>query len=66
DPAVVDSENLFEMPGGTGTARPQAFIVPQPHQREGRDRRDSRSMAFNNKNGKKRKKGRQEPQQPPQ
>jgi hypothetical protein len=69
DPAVVDSENLFEMPGGA--ARPQAFIVPQPQQREGRDRREGRDnregrSGFGNKNGKKRKKGRQEPQQPPQ
>jgi hypothetical protein len=69
DPAVVDSENLFEMPGGTG--RTQAFIVPQPQQREGRDRREGRDNregrgGFGNKGGKKRKKGRQEPQQPPQ
>ncbi|WP_051719129.1 DUF4290 domain-containing protein [Hymenobacter sp. IS2118] len=76
DPAVVDSDNLFEMPAGTGATK--AFIVPQPQQREGRDRRegrdnregrdrDSRGNGFGNKNGKKRKKGRsQEPQQPPQ
>ena len=67
DPAVVDSENLFEMPGGTG--RPQPFIVPQPQQRdrrEGRDNREGRNGGFGNKGGKKRKKGRQEPQQPPQ
>ena len=71
DPAVVDSENLFEMP--TGTGRTPAFIVPQPQQREGRDRRegrdnrDGRSTGFGGKGGKKRKKGgRQEPQQPPQ
>jgi hypothetical protein len=68
DPAVVDTEGLFEMPVGTG--RTPAFIVPQPQQREGRDRRDNRegrSNNFGNKNGKKRKKGRsQEPQQPPQ
>ncbi|MBO2009263.1 DUF4290 domain-containing protein [Hymenobacter negativus] len=69
DPAVVDAENLFEMPVGTGRA--PAFIVPQPQQRdrrEGRDNRDGRSNnSFGNKNGKKRKKGRsQEPQQPPQ
>ena len=73
DPALVDSENLFEMPQVTGTAK--AFIVPQPAQatqqrdrREGRDR-DGRGngSAFGGKNGKKRKKGRsQEPQQPPQ
>ena len=78
DPAVVDSENLFEMPAGTGaaTGAPKAFIVPQPQQREGqnRDRREGRDhdnrgngSSFGNKNGKKRKKGRsQEPQQPPQ
>lgn len=71
DPAVVDSENLFEMPAGTGRA--PAFIVPQPQQREGRDRREGRDNregrgnGFGGKNGKKRKKGRsQEPQQPPQ
>ncbi|MBF9220759.1 DUF4290 domain-containing protein [Hymenobacter ruricola] len=71
DPAVVDAENLFEMPAGTG--RTPAFIVPQPaQQREGRDRRDGRDNrgngnGFGGKNGKKRKKGRsQEPQQPPQ
>ena len=69
DPAVVDAENLFEMPEGTGATK--AFIVPQPQQREGRDRRDrdrdGRSTTFGGKNGKKRKKGRsQEPQQPPQ
>jgi len=71
DPALVDSENLFEMPVGTG--RTPAFIVPQPQPREGRDRREgretreSRGNGFGNKNGKKRKKGRsQEPQQPPQ
>ena len=73
DPALVDSENLFEMPPVTGTTK--AFIVPQPSQptqqrdrREGRDR-DGRGngSAFGGKNGKKRKKGRsQEPQQPPQ
>ncbi|WP_310395893.1 DUF4290 domain-containing protein [Hymenobacter sp.] len=72
DPAVVDSENLFEM----GPGRTPAFVVPQPQQREpqsrdrreGRDSREGRSNgnAFGNKNGKKRKKGRQEPQQPPQ
>ena len=70
DAALVDSENLFEMPAGTGRA--PAFIVPQPQQREGRDRRegrdnrDGRNGNFGNKGGKKRKKGRQEPQQPPQ
>jgi hypothetical protein len=70
DPAVVDAENLFEMPVGTG--RTPAFIVPQPQQqqrdrRDGRDNRDGRNNGFGNKNGKKRKKGRsQEPQQPPQ
>jgi hypothetical protein len=68
DPALVDAENLFEMPAGTG--RTPAFIVPQPQQRdrrEGRDNRDGRNNGFGNKNGKKRKKGRsQEPQQPPQ
>ena len=71
DPAIVDSENLFEMP--TGTGRTPAFIVPQPQQREardrreGRDNREGRGNGFGNKNGKKRKKGRsQEPQQPPQ
>ncbi|MCC3152387.1 DUF4290 domain-containing protein [Hymenobacter sp. BT770] len=70
DPAVVDSESLFEMPAGTG--RTPVFIVPQPQQREGRDRRESRDNrdgrngGFGNKGGKKRKKGRQEPQQPPQ
>ena len=79
DPAVVDSDNLFEMPVGVGTGRPAAFIVPpqpQPAQqrdrREGRDNRDGRSNGSSNgssfgKGGKKRKKGgRQEPQQPPQ
>ena len=69
DPAVVDSENLFEMPATTG--RTPAFVVPQLQQREARrDNRDGRntgSNGFGNKNGKKRKKGRsQEPQQPPQ
>ena len=71
DPAVVDADNLFEMPAVPG-ARPAAFIVPQPAQqrdrREGRDNRESRGTgnAFG-KGGKKRKKGgRQEPQQPPQ
>jgi hypothetical protein len=71
DPAVVDAENLFEMPAGTG--RTPAFIVPQPtQQREGRDRREGRDNrgngnGFGGKGGKKRKKGRsQEPQQPPQ
>ena len=71
DPALVDSENLFEMPVGAG--RTPALIVAQPQpqaqQREGRDRRDGREgrSGFGNKNGKKRKKGRsQEPQQPPQ
>ena len=76
DPAVVDSENLFEMPAGTGAGigAAKAFIVPQPQQREGQNRdrrdgrdRDTRGTGFGNKNGKKRKKGRsQEPQQPPQ
>ena len=78
DSALVDSENLFEMPAGTaGTAAPSrtpAFIVPQPQAREGQNRdrregrdRDGRNNGFGNKNGKKRKKGRsQEPQQPPQ
>ncbi|HEX8505417.1 MAG TPA: DUF4290 domain-containing protein [Hymenobacter sp.] len=74
DPAVVDSEGLFEtvvVPGRT-----PAFIVPQPQPREGRDRREGRDNregregrgnGFGGKNGKKRKKGRsQEPQQPPQ
>lgn len=73
DPALVDAENLFEMPASTG--RTPAFIVPQPQQRENRDRREGRENrdgrssngSFGNKNGKKRKKGRsQEPQQPPQ
>ena len=71
DPAVVDAENLFEMPAGTGATK--AFIVPQPQpqqqreRREGRDNREGRNNSFGNKNGKKRKKGRsQEPQQPPQ
>ena len=70
DPAVVDSDNLFEMPAST--SRTPAFVVPQPAPREGRDRREGRdsregrSNGFGNKNGKKRKKGRQEPQQPPQ
>jgi len=67
DPAVVDSENLFEMPAGTGRA--PAFVVPQPQppqRREGRDNREVRGNGFGNKGGKKRKKGRQEPQQPPQ
>ena len=70
DAALIDSENLFEMPAGTG--RTPAFIVPQPQQRDGRDRRegrenrDGRNGGFGNKGGKKRKKGRQEPQQPPQ
>ncbi len=74
DPALVDSENLFEMAPG----RAPAFIVPQPVAREGRDRREGgrdnregrenrgNGNGFGNKNGKKRKKGRQEPQQPPQ
>ena len=78
DSALIDSENLFEMPAGTaGTAAPSrtpAFIVPQPQAREGQNRdrregrdRDGRNNGFGNKNGKKRKKGRsQEPQQPPQ
>ncbi|HEX8329259.1 MAG TPA: DUF4290 domain-containing protein [Hymenobacter sp.] len=68
DPAAVDSENLFEMPGGT--ARTAPFIVPQPQQRERRDNREGREgrgNGFGGKSGKKRKKGgRQEPQQPPQ
>ncbi|GAB2872442.1 DUF4290 domain-containing protein [Hymenobacter ruber] len=72
DPAVVDSENLFEMPAAPAGTKP--FIVPQPQQREGQNRdrregrdRDNRGNGFGNKNGKKRKKGRsQEPQQPPQ
>jgi hypothetical protein len=74
DPAVVDSENLFEMPGVPAGTKP--FIVPQPQQRDRRDRerdrerdRDGRDRGngFGGKNGKKRKKGRsQEPQQPPQ
>ncbi|MBD2720873.1 DUF4290 domain-containing protein [Hymenobacter armeniacus] len=64
DPAVVDAENLFEMPVG----RTPAFIVPQPsQQRDRREGRDNRGNGFGGKNGKKRKKGRsQEPQQPPQ
>ncbi|WP_210516171.1 DUF4290 domain-containing protein [Hymenobacter terricola] len=73
DPAVVDSENLFEMAPG----RTPAIVVSQPvaregqgqgrDRREGRDNREGRSSSFSNKNGKKRKKGgRQEPQQPPQ
>ena len=75
DAALVDSENLFEMPAGVvAPGRTPAFIVPQPQQREGQSRdrregrdRDGRSNGFGNKNGKKRKKGRsQEPQQPPQ
>ena len=75
DPAVVDNENLFEMPGSAGSTK--AFVVPQPQQRDGQSRerregregrdRDGRGNGFGNKNGKKRKKGRsQEPQQPPQ
>ena len=42
DADLVDSENLFEMP--TGVARPAAFIVPQPPQRDtqSRDRREGR------------------------
>jgi hypothetical protein len=75
DPALVDSQDLFEMPN---TGRTPAFIVPQPTAREGRDRpnregregRDRDRQGGNtggNKNGKKRKKGRsQEAQQPPQ
>ena len=74
DAAVVDNENLFEMPVSTGAAATKAFIVPQPQQRESQNRdrregrdRDNRGNGFGNKNGKKRKKGRsQEPQQPPQ
>ena len=73
DPAVVDSDSLFEMPAVAGP-RPAAFIVPQPAQqrdrREGRDNREGRGNGSGNafgKGGKKRKKGgRQEPQQPPQ
>ena len=73
DPAVVDSDNLFEMPAVPG-GRPAPFIVPQPTQqrdrREGRDNREGRTSGNGNgfgKGGKKRKKGgRQEPQQPPQ
>ena len=77
DTALVDSENLFEMPAAPAGTKP--FVVPQPVQRDGqsRDRREGREgrdrdnrdrgNAFGNKNGKKRKKGRsQEPQQPPQ
>ena len=76
DPALVDSDDLFEMPMGTG--RTPAVVVPQSaaresrENREGRDRREGREnrnggASFGNKNGKKRKKGRsQEPQQPPQ
>ena len=77
DAAVVDSENLFEMPAAPVGTKP--FIVPQPAQRDpqSRDRREGREgrdrenrgngNGFGNKNGKKRKKGRsQEPQQPPQ
>ena len=74
DASLVDSENLFEMPGAPAGTKP--FIVPQPQQRDGqgRDRREGRERenrdrgnGFGNKNGKKRKKGRsQEPQQPPQ
>ena len=76
DAALVDSENLFEMP--TAPAGTKPFIVPQPVQRDtqSRDRREGpsrdrdnrdRGNGFGNKNGKKRKKGRsQEPQQPPQ
>jgi hypothetical protein len=68
DPALVDSEGLFEMPVSTG--RTPAFIVPQPQPQQQRERRDNRGNggnSFGNKNGKKRKKGRsQEPQQPPQ
>ena len=70
DPALVDSENLFEMPAAPAGTR-AAFVVPQPPQqqrdrREGRDR-EGRGNAFGGKGGKKRKKGgRQEPQQPPQ
>ena len=74
DAALVDTENLFEMPVGSGTGAAKPFIVPQPQQRDGqsRDRREGRDNrergnGFGNKNGKKRKKGRsQEPQQPPQ
>lgn len=71
DPAVVDSENLFDL----GPGQAPAFVAAPPGAREGRDRRESRegrdgregrSSSFGNKGGKKRKKGRQEPQQPPQ
>ena len=74
DAALVDSENLFEMPAAPAGTKP--FIVPQPVQRDGpsRERREGRDRdnrdrgnGFGSKNGKKRKKGRsQEPQQPPQ
>jgi hypothetical protein len=71
DPALVDSQNLFEMPN---TGRTPAFIVPQPAQREGRNRegRENREGRDRERQGgggnkKKRKKGRsQEAQQPPQ
>ena len=74
DPALVDSENLFEMPAAPAGAKPFIVPQPQPQQREGQNRdrregrdRDNRGNGFGNKNGKKRKKGRsQEPQQPPQ
>ena len=74
DPALVDSEDLFEMPVAPAGTKPAIVPQPQPQQREapnrdrreGRDR-DNRGASFGNKNGKKRKKGRsQEPQQPPQ
>ena len=81
DAALVDSENLFEMPAGAGSSAAKAFIVPQSPQRdtqsrdrrEGRDReggresrdRDSRGNGFGNKNGKKRKKGRSQEPQQP-
>lgn len=65
DPALVDSQNLFEMPN---TGRTPAFIVPQPSQpREGRQRDGGNREGRDRQGKKKRKKGRgQEAQQPPQ
>lgn len=74
DPTLVNSQDLFEMPN---TGRTPAFIVPQPTQREGRNRdgrenregrdRDRQGGGGGNGNKKKRKKGRSpEAQQPPQ
>ena len=69
DPALVETQNLFEMPtasaGASVSGRPTPFIVPQPRQeREGR-----RGGGGGNRRDKQRrggKKSRQEPQQPPQ